>query len=61
MAGLTAMVKLAKLFNLPTIITTNQPDSTYGPTIDIVTETLPDATVIDRMGELDPFDNNEFK
>jgi hypothetical protein len=48
------------LFNLPTIVTLSNPDGRNGPMLDVVTEILPEATIVSRLGEIDPFDNQEF-
>jgi len=55
-----ALVKAIGVFGVPSIITASEPDGPNGPTLDVVTEYLPDAKVINRKGEIDAFDNPEF-
>lgn len=58
--AVTALVKLAKAFNLPTIVTTSAADGQNGPILPIITQTLPDAPVIHRPGEINAWDNKDF-
>jgi nicotinamidase-related amidase len=58
--SVTALVKLAKLFKLPTVVTTSASDGANGPVLPIITETLPDAPVIHRPGEINAWENKEF-
>jgi nicotinamidase-related amidase len=58
--SVTALVKLAKLFKLPTVVTTSASDGPNGPVLPIITETLPDAPVIHRPGEINAWENKVF-
>jgi len=60
MTSVEAIVNIAKLFNLPTILTSSKPEGPNGPILQIVTDTLPDAQIFHRKGEIDAFDNPEF-
>jgi len=61
MTALRGILKIAKVFKLPTVVTTSIPDGPNGPVLSIVTEIMPDATVVNRNGEIDAFDLDEFK
>jgi len=58
-AALLALVKLAKLYQLPTIITPSRPDRQNGPIIPEILNILDNAIVINRMGEINAIDNKE--
>lgn len=58
--NVTALAKLAKLFELPTIITTSAADGPNGPIMPQITQVLPNAQVIHRPGEINAWDNGEF-
>lgn len=60
MTAVTALVKLAKAFNLPTVVTTSAADGQNGPILPVITQTLPDAPVIHRPGEINAWDNKDF-
>ena len=60
MTSVSALVKLAKLFKLPTVVTTSASDGPNGPVLPIITQTLPDAPVIHRPGEINAWDNKAF-
>ena len=55
-----ALARTAKIFNMPVILTTSAEDGPNGPLIPQVTRELPDAKVIQRTGEIDAFDSEEF-
>ena len=55
-----ALASWAKLYKLPTIITTSAADGPNGPIMPAVTSLLPDATIIHRPGEINAWDNAEF-
>jgi len=59
-SALLALAKLANLFDLPTIVTTSRPNGPNGPYIPEVLELLNNATVINRPGEINAMDNQEF-
>jgi len=58
--SVTALVKLAKAFRLPTVVTTSAADRQNGPLLPVITQTLPDAPVIHRPGEINAWENNDF-
>lgn len=58
--AVTALAKLAKTFELPSIITTSAADGPNGPALPIITGTLPNAPVIHRPGEINAWDNSKF-
>jgi nicotinamidase-related amidase len=58
--SVTALVQLAKAFKLPTVITTSASDGPNGPVLPIILETLPNAPVIHRPGEINAWDNPQF-
>lgn len=60
MTAVTALVKLAKAFDLPTVVTTSAADGQNGPILPVITQTLPDAPVIHRPGEINAWDNKDF-
>ncbi|MBX9825464.1 MAG: isochorismatase family protein [Xanthobacteraceae bacterium] len=60
MTALIALAKLAKIFKLPTFITTNVADGANGPVLPTLTATLPDAIIIDRPGQINAWDNTDF-
>lgn len=60
MTAVTALTRLAKTFNLPTVITTSAADGPNDPVLPIITQTLPDAPVIHRPGEINAWENPAF-
>ena len=58
--AVTALAATAKLFNLPTIITTSAADGPNGPVLPEIPQILQDAKVIQRPGEVNAWDNAEF-
>lgn len=58
--AVTALVKLADGFKLPTVITTSAADGPNGPVLPMITQTLPDAPVIHRPGQINAWDSKEF-
>ncbi|KAH8894650.1 Isochorismatase hydrolase [Thozetella sp. PMI_491] len=52
---------LAKIFNLPVILTTTADTGPNGPIIQEIREMHPDATFVRRAGEVNAFDNPEFR
>jgi len=59
-SNVTALAKLAKLFNLPTVITTSAADGPNGPVMPQITQQLPSATIVHRPGEINAWDNADF-
>ncbi|NSZ61460.1 isochorismatase family protein (plasmid) [Agrobacterium tumefaciens] len=60
LAAVTGLVKFAKAFGLPTVVTTSAADGPNGPVLPVITQTLPDATVVQRPGEINAWDNAAF-
>ena len=60
LTAVAGLVKFAKAFKLPAIITTSASDGPNGPVLPVITQTLPDAPVISRPGEINAWDNAEF-
>lgn len=55
-----ALVTIAQIYKLPTIITTSAADGPNGPVMPVVAQGLPDATIVARPGEINAWDNAEF-
>lgn len=55
-----ALANTAKLFNLPTVLTTSFEDGPNGPIIPELKETFPDAAYVARPGQINAWDNEEF-
>lgn len=60
LTAVAGLVEFAKAFKLPAIITTSASDGPNGPVLPVITETLPDAPVISRPGEINAWGNAEF-
>jgi nicotinamidase-related amidase len=60
MAAVAALAKLAKTFALPSIITTSAADGPNGPVLPVITQTLPDAPVVHRPGEINAWENTDM-
>lgn len=58
--AVTALAKMAKNFDLPSIITTSAANGPNGPVLPVISELLPDAPVIHRPGEINAWTNEEF-
>src|ERR1700686_5939654 len=56
-----ALVTIAQIYKLPTIITTSAHDRPNGPIMPVVEQGLPNATTGHRPGGVNAFDNAEFK
>lgn len=59
--AVTALAKIAKNFNLPSILTTSAADGPNGPLLPVITDLLPNASVVARPGEINAFDNPDFR
>ena len=59
-AAVTALAKMGKLFNLPTVITTSAATGPNGPLLPELTQILPEAKVVHRPGEINAWDSAEF-
>lgn len=55
-----ALAKIAKIFNLPTILTTSFAEGPNGPIAPELPKILPDAKIIPRPGQINAWDNPEF-
>lgn len=58
--AVTALAKMAKNFNLPSVITTSAANGPNGPVLPVISELLPDAPVVHRPGEINAWTNDEF-
>ena len=56
-----AHAAIGKVYGLPVIITTSTQDGPNGPVPKEILEMYPDVSVIARPGEVDAWDNPEFK
>jgi nicotinamidase-related amidase len=59
--NVVAMAKVGKLFDLPTILTTSADSGPNGPLMPDITKVLPDVEVIRRKGEINAWDDPQFK
>ncbi|MDM1885807.1 isochorismate family cysteine hydrolase YcaC [Mycobacteroides chelonae] len=55
-----ALAKVAKFFDLPTILTTSFESGPNGPLVPELTELFPDAPFIARPGQINAWDNPDF-
>ncbi len=55
------LASMAKVLNLPTILSGSILDGPNGPLMPEIKEILPDIPVIERLGEINAWDNAEFK
>ncbi|KAI0089630.1 ycaC protein [Irpex rosettiformis] len=60
-SSILAHATLAKIFNLPTILTTSTQSGPNGPLPAEILELHPNAPLIKRQGEVNAWDNPEFK
>ncbi|MEQ4206862.1 isochorismatase family protein [Actinopolymorpha sp. B9G3] len=56
----TALAKIARIYGLPLIVTNGPDDAPAGPLYPELTAALGDHTFIERYGEFDAFDREEF-
>ena len=54
------LAKVARLANIPLIITASVPDGPNGPLMHELQEVAPDATYVPRKGEISAWDNEDF-
>jgi nicotinamidase-related amidase len=59
--NVVAIAKVGKLFNLPTILTTSADSGPNGPLMPDLIEVFPDIKVIRRKGEINAWDDPDFK
>lgn len=55
-----ALVTIAKVYNLPAVITTSAADGPNGPIMPVVEQGLPHAAIVHRPGQINAFDNKDF-
>src|ERR1700690_86524 len=55
-----ALVTIAQIYKLPSIITTSAHDGPNGPIMPVVARGLPEAAVVHRPGEINAWDNKDF-
>ncbi|KAB1085357.1 isochorismatase family protein [Neorhizobium galegae] len=55
-----ALVRIAQIYKLPSIITTSAHQGPNGPIMPAVEQGLPDATIVHRGGEINAFDDPAF-
>jgi len=55
-----ALAKTARMFDLPTVITTSAVDGPNGTLLNTVTQTLPNAPIIHRPGQINAWDCEEL-
>ncbi|MFP1132943.1 isochorismatase family protein [Asticcacaulis sp. W401b] len=60
MTAVTALAKLTKAFNLPSVITTSAADGPNGPVLPVILQTLPDSPLVHRPGQINAWDSAEF-
>lgn len=58
--NVVALAKTARMFDLPTLITTSAADGPNGPLLNSITEILSDAPVVHRPGQINAWDSDEF-
>ncbi|KXX72627.1 isochorismatase family protein [Flammeovirga sp. SJP92] len=59
--NLLALTKMAKEAGIPIVITSSMPEGPNGPFIQEVLDLVPDATYIKRDGEINAWNNPDFK
>jgi len=55
-----ALVTIAQIYKLPSVITTSAADGPNGPIMPVVAEGLPKATIVHRPGQINAWDNEDF-
>ena len=59
--NIIAHAAIAKLFDIPIVLTTSAEQGPNGPLPKEITDMYPDAHIIRRNGEVDAWDNPEFR
>lgn len=59
-SNVVGLAKLARIFKLPTVITTSAESGPNGPFLPEVRAILPDARLVSRPGEINAWDNQDF-
>lgn len=54
------LAKLAKIHDIPSVLTTSAADGPHGPKLPEVVELLPDAPMISRPGQINAWSNEDF-
>lgn len=60
MSAVTALAKLTKNFNLPSVITTSAADAPNGPVLPVITNLLPEVPIVHRPGNINAWDHVDF-
>src|ERR1700692_3870007 len=55
-----ALVTIAQIYKLPSIITTSSADGPNGPIMPVVAQGLPEATIAHRAGVINDWENKKF-
>lgn len=55
-----ALVTIAQIYKLPSIITTSAADGPNGPIMPVIAQGLPEAAIVHRPGEINAWDNKDF-
>jgi nicotinamidase-related amidase len=58
--NVTALVMLAKTFELPIVLTTSASNGPNGPILPVITQLLPHVPIIHRTGEINAWHNKVF-
>lgn len=59
--NLNGLLNMAKVLDLPTVVTASMPQGPNGPLMPEIQQILPDAPVIERPGEINAWKNADFK
>jgi nicotinamidase-related amidase len=59
--AIIAHAAIGKLFDMPVVITTSAETGPNGPTPQEILDLYPNVTVVKRQGEVDAWDNSEFR
>ncbi len=59
--NLSGLLNLAKVLELPTVVTSSMADGPNGPLMPDIGQTLPNAPVIERPGEINAWKNDDFR
>ena len=53
--------KMAKVLNLPSVVTASYPQGPNGPVMSEISDILADATLVNRQGEINAWEPPEFR
>ena len=59
--NINGLTRMAKVLDLPSVVTASYPQGPNGPIMADITNNLPDATVINRQGEINAWKSSEFR